>query len=229
MEFSSAIVGRIPLALRALYNVLIKHFDHSRIFMDVATIAPGVDFVRAIEEAIASSGIFVALIGRGWLQPHLDERNDYVRFEIATALRLGVRVVPVLVNGAEIPKAEDLPMDLSPIAHRHGLRLRHAEFEWDVQKILNAINIKEGSAHVVKDTPQLWRWTTTMITFVAFFLSGYFVGSVLEQALKLPDNPIPAISCTAIWIAGVVAAIRVWRYGAAATRRSVPRRTGTDN
>ena len=124
---------------RALYNALLAHFDVSQIFMDVATIEAGVDFVRAIDEAVASCRFMIALIGRHWLSPRLAKPTDYVRVEIAAALRRDIRVIPVFVDGAEMPRAEDLPNDVALITRRNGLPLNHAQFEADVERLIEAI------------------------------------------------------------------------------------------
>ena len=84
-----------------LADRLVEHFGRNRIFVDTDTIEPGEDFVTAIERAVGSCEILVAVIGRHWLSAggtgRLNDPNDFVRLEIATALRRDIRVIPVLV------------------------------------------------------------------------------------------------------------------------------------
>lgn len=85
--------------------------------MDIDTIEPGEDFVTVIENALGSCAILIAIIGRHWFSGSagatepLDNTNDFVRLEIATALRRDIRVIPVLVQRATMPNPQDLPDD----------------------------------------------------------------------------------------------------------------------
>jgi hypothetical protein len=118
-----------------LYDRLAAHFGADRVFMDVQGIEPGVDFVEAIERALASCEILIVLIGKDWLaadaagRRRLDDPNDFVRLETATALARGIRVVPVLVEGAAMPSADRLPQELLPLARRQAVELSHKQ--WD--------------------------------------------------------------------------------------------------
>ena len=118
-----------------LYDRLTAHFGAERVFMDVQGIEPGVDFVDAIERALGSCKILIVLIGKDWLaidsagRRRLDDPADFVRLETATALARGIRVVPVLVEGAEMPRADQLPTDLLPLVRRQAVELSHKQ--WD--------------------------------------------------------------------------------------------------
>ena len=121
---SQSAAGRLSDHLR-------DHLDGVPIFRDVETIEPGVDFVDAIDRALRACGVVLAVIGPRWVdaanaqnQRRLDDPNDYTRLEIATALkRDGVRVIPVLVDGAEMPTTEQLPDDLQALARRNATEL----------------------------------------------------------------------------------------------------------
>jgi hypothetical protein len=98
-EDSSASAGRV-------YDRLNGHFPSNRIFIDVDNIAPGVDFVKAIEKSVRSCDVLISVIGKHWLtstdedgKRRLENTDDFVRLEIATALKRGIRVIPVLVDG----------------------------------------------------------------------------------------------------------------------------------
>src|SRR5215204_5337453 len=94
---------------------LAREFGEDAVFFDLNTIEPGERFADKIREAAASSHVLLAVIGPRWLAPEadgkrrLDDPEDYVRAEIASALKQGVRVIPVLVQDAPVPRAEDLP------------------------------------------------------------------------------------------------------------------------
>ena len=93
-----------------LSDHLSKHFPSNQIFMDVDSVDPGEDFVKTIEQTVGSCDVLIAVIGKGWLtssdqeaQRRLENPEDFVRIEIATALRRDIRVIPVLVEGALMP------------------------------------------------------------------------------------------------------------------------------
>ncbi|MEA2008972.1 MAG: toll/interleukin-1 receptor domain-containing protein, partial [Chloroflexota bacterium] len=89
-----------------LYDRLSARFGEENIFMDVEGLDPGVNFVETIEEAVASCNVLIALIGSQWLTVkaqqggrRLDNPEDFVRLEIAAALKRNIRVIPILVQG----------------------------------------------------------------------------------------------------------------------------------
>jgi len=129
-----------------LYDHLSQHIDRRDIFMDVDDIPPGADFVQVIEDAVAGCDVLLAVMGAAWLdaanekgERRLDQWNDFVRLEIATALKQNKTVIPVLVGGARMPVPEELPDDLLPLARRNALELAHRSFAHDVKKLADAV------------------------------------------------------------------------------------------
>ena len=129
-----------------LFDRLSEHFDPENVFMDVATIEPGLDFVEAIERAVGSCDVLLALIGHEWLQStdapghrYLDNPADYVRLEITKALDRNIRVIPVLVDGARMPTVDELPTPLQSLVRRHALEISHTRWQSDVGPLIDAI------------------------------------------------------------------------------------------
>lgn len=129
-----------------LSDELVARFGERRVFMDVDAIQPGRDFRKAIRENVGACTVLLAMIGPGWLEAQgtgdgrrLDSENDYVRLEIATALRRDIAVVPVLIRGARMPKAEQLPEELRELAYRNSVELTHARWKSDVQVLAAAL------------------------------------------------------------------------------------------
>lgn len=128
-----------------LYDRLVDHFGDDEVFMDVDAIAPGVDFGERIDGAISSCNLLVALIGKDWLDVtdlaggrRLDDPTDLVRREIASALgRSDLLVIPVLVEGATMPRAEQLPDDLKPLTRRNAFELSDARWRYDVDRLID--------------------------------------------------------------------------------------------
>jgi hypothetical protein len=125
---------------------LTLHFSQESVFMDVAAIEPGRDFRKAIDQSVANCSVLLALIGQAWLESkdalgrkRLDDVNDFVRIELASALRRDIPVVPVLVRGAKMPHAGQLPDDLKDLAYRNAVELTHARWKSDVQVLIRAL------------------------------------------------------------------------------------------
>lgn len=129
-----------------LYDRLAAHFGRPNVFMDIEALEPGVDFVEGIDEAMASCGALVVLIGSEWLpisdpqgRRRLDNPNDFIRLEIANALRRNLCVLPVLVNGAAMPTEEELPPELAPLARRQAQELSNTRWDYDVSRLIEAL------------------------------------------------------------------------------------------
>lgn len=117
-----------------------------RIFRDVDSIRAGKDFVKEIEHRLASCELLIVVIGPQWLGARaegggrrIDEELDFVRLEVATGLRKDIPVIPVLVNGATMPKPEELPEDLKPLAYRHFIEITEPDFDHDVKRLIEDI------------------------------------------------------------------------------------------
>ncbi len=136
---SSHLAGRLA-------DRLTGRFGAGRVFIDVDTIEPGVDFAEEISRAVAACQVLLAIIGPAWLTAtdergvrRLDDPDDIVRLEIEAALARGVRVIPILVEGAAMPARQDLPESLAPLARRNALLIRHESFHSDAGRLITAI------------------------------------------------------------------------------------------
>lgn len=133
-----------------LFDRLVPTFRSQRLFMDVDSIPLGQDFVSVLEARVAECDVMLALIGRGWLATtdRLDNPDDFVRVEIASGLAGGKRVIPVLFDDVAMPRREQLPEELKPLARRQGVRLSHESFRTDSQRLIRAL--KEALADAAK-------------------------------------------------------------------------------
>jgi hypothetical protein len=126
-----------------LYDALSARVGKRHVFMDVDTIRPGTDFVEHIEQAVGSCDLALILIGHRWTtgadagQPsRLDDPHDFVRLEVASALaRDDVRVIPVLVEGARMPRIEDLPDSLARLPRIQAFELSDQRWQHDVDEL----------------------------------------------------------------------------------------------
>jgi TIR domain/Transcriptional regulator, AbiEi antitoxin len=135
-----------------LYDRLVDRFGEGRVFIDVDTIEPGVDFTEEISRAVATCKVLLAIIGPKWLtatdergRRRLDDPDDIVRLEIEAALGRDVRVIPILAEGAVMPSREDLPESLAGLARRNALAIRHESFRYDAGHLVTAIERTVGT------------------------------------------------------------------------------------
>jgi TIR domain len=131
---------------RLLQFQLRERIPDARVFMDLDSIEAGLDFAEVIREAVDSCTVLVALIGRQWAtltdeegRRRLDNPDDYVRFEVQAALERGVRVIPVLVDGARPLRQQQLPSDLQKLARLNALELSYGRYEYDADRLLNLL------------------------------------------------------------------------------------------
>lgn len=174
-----------------LFDALSSHFA-GRLFMDVDTLEPGVDFVEAIEQAVGSCEALIVVIGREWLtiedkagRRRLDDPGDFVRLEVESALARKIRVIPVLVEDAPMPGAEELPASLARLARRNAIELSDARWAYDVDRL----------AHTIQD--------------------------ILEPAagpslVAMPEKTMPPLALVAPAVAAKATGSRVWLLSLAA-------------
>jgi hypothetical protein len=155
-ESADAASGRIFMSYRReetaypaawLFDRLASHFGRDQIFKDVDSIELGDDFVEVITTAVGSCEVLLALIGSRWLtitdqdgHRRLDNPGDFVRLEIEAALTRNVRVIPILVDEARMPRAEELPASLAKLARRQALELNPGRFEADTRRLLRVLD-----------------------------------------------------------------------------------------
>jgi TIR domain len=138
-EDSSGYAGR-------LYDRLRTRFGDGGVFMDIEDIAPGADYGELIDRMSQSVDLLVVLIGPHWLEARdrsgnrrLDDPDDFVRLEISAALDRGVLVMPVLVQGADMPVMADLPPSLAGLSRRNAIELSDARWDYDADRLVRAL------------------------------------------------------------------------------------------
>ena len=138
-----------------LFDDLIRQFGKDAVFMDVVGIDAGRDFRQAIDDSVQSCSVVLAMLGPLWLEAgdeqgsrRLDDETDYVRLEIAAALRRDIPVVPVLLRGAKMPRSEQLPGEIADLAYRNAVELTHARWKSDMQVLIKALRlmVSDGAA-----------------------------------------------------------------------------------
>jgi TIR domain len=141
---SSAIAGRI-------HDHLVRHYGADTVFMDLSGIPYGADFREHIEATLNDADVLLAVIGYAWLggqdggRPRIHDLVDPVRAEIQIALRRQILVVPLLVDGADMPGADDLPRNIREFAFRNAMRVDSgADFHLHVERLIGFIGSALG-------------------------------------------------------------------------------------
>ena len=175
-----------------LFDDLVRTFGDKSVFLDVAGISPGRDFRKEIEKKLSGCGVLLAMIGPTWASildsdglRRLDNPNDFVRLEIATALSRDIPVIPVLVRGAKMPQQGNLPPDLCDLPYRNCVELSHTRWNSDVA-LLNT-TLKQYASNTTapeRDPPSPPRRLRTLrrvvvrtllaFVIVAMILFGFF-------------------------------------------------------
>jgi hypothetical protein len=138
-EETSHIAGRMA-------DWLTSHLDGFEVFVDVDSIDFGVDFRDVIATEVGKCDVLLAVMGRAWATDvnaagtrRLDLPDDLVRIEVESALTRSIRVIPILVDDAEMPAESELPSELAALARRNALTIRHGSFRQDILRLIEAI------------------------------------------------------------------------------------------
>ena len=202
-----------------LYDRLIEHFGDDQVFMDIDKIGAGEDFVEVINRKISACDIAIVSIGPDWLgatdesgKRRLDNAEDFVRMEIVTALKRKICVIPVLVDGARMPRKRDLPRALAPLSRRNAIELSETRFHDDVNRLIKAIEkfLRENTS----EFPPGWKSETdqqdseeptrlegstvfwTKPRLIRAMIGGFILllGLVILGALKTPKQVIEKLN-----------------------------------
>ena len=136
---SQHITGRI-------YDRLSTRFGKESVFKDVDSIPLGLDFRDHLREQVGQCALLVAVIGKNWNppsasgQPRLSDPRDHLRIEIESALERSIPVIPVLVDGIEMPAEDEMPASLASLAYRNGIAVRpDPDFHHDLDRLVRGI------------------------------------------------------------------------------------------
>jgi hypothetical protein len=143
-----------------LYDGLRHRLPTARVFMDIDSIPPGVDFAEHIRREIEQCDVVLVLIGDNWLDSvsgpavrRIDQPDDFVRHEIESAFEApGIRIVPVLVEGATMPPREELPESIQRLARINAIELSDRRWTSDMERL--AALLKEIAAEATERAPE---------------------------------------------------------------------------
>lgn len=146
---------RTDAAVRAarLAESLTQRLGKGAVTWDADLLEAGADFRAQVTRAVDQADAMLVVIGPRWLQqndatgrPRIHAADDVVQLEIAQALRLGKRVVPVLVDGASMPAPGDLPASLQSLACANPLVVYDTSWEAGVNRIVAALRSDKAAS-----------------------------------------------------------------------------------
>jgi hypothetical protein len=185
---------------------LVAWFGPERVFMDVGILG-GDDWVASIERALSLSGALLAIIGPNWATERLLEPGDRLGQELEAAMALGVEIIPVLVGGARVPDANELPPSLRDLPRRQAVRLSEEGFDDDVGRLIRRLEqlIGPGRTRRAEEPRRSPAVGLLSAVFALALLAG--VGYVLFQIISAqtgftaritlsPDSGSPGTSVT---------------------------------
>jgi TIR domain len=145
-----------------LHEWLGQAFGPDKLFMDVDNLPAGFDFADHLTKQVAACDAMLAVIGPNWLDAkdergdrRLDDPDDFVAIEIGAALARDIPVIPVLVDGAHMPRASELPDSLKPLARRQALEVRHTNFRRDAEALI--ARVREALGLGLLPSPEIKR------------------------------------------------------------------------
>lgn len=191
-----------------LFDKLRERFGKDRVFMDIAGIDPGVDFVEAIEKAVGSCDAFIVVIGKQWLsatdadgQRRLDNPEDFIRLEIAAAFSRNIRVIPVLVQGATAPSSGNLPEELKKLSRLQAHEISDNRWDFDVGTLIETLDKvlkkevpkdKETEEHKLQPIPpsppsKFPRWAMAVMVAIVIAIGVYALWPRGKPTIEMPN------------------------------------------
>jgi len=132
---------------RMIHEAFAQEASRENVFMDVDSIPPGANFRKLLKDWVAQCDVLLALIGPDWIHAtdpstgkrRLENPSDFVRIEIGEALARDIPVAPILLDGAPMPDADQLPSDLKELCDRQAEFIDYRTFDTDVQRLIKKL------------------------------------------------------------------------------------------
>jgi len=179
-----------------LEDALKGYFGEHRIFRDIGGIAPGEDFTDKIEESIESAGALIVVIGPNWLvsqdgvKARLHEPGDHVAAEIKAALDRKRVIVPVLVEGANMPREEDLPDELKQLARHNAVSISDVNWAHDTTRLARVLALDVAGSVAERKLDSLKLLVLLLLVVPMVFTLVMFAGAeVREDSIRDGTDP----------------------------------------
>ena len=209
--------GDTQWAARGIYDRLVDRYGRENVFRDLDAIPPGARFRDYVEKKISESDVLILLIGNAWAsyadetgRRRLEQPRDPVRLEVETALRLGLPIIPVRVEGALMPREGDLVPSIIDLLEFNAAEVTDSRWEYDIDRLLWAIN--ETVEGRLNDAGRTRAGTPTRDRVRA--QDGGHESATAEAALRSAFEPIRTLRGDGTWLSVTQAGIsRLERAG----------------
>src|SRR5262249_37520076 len=194
-----------------LYAELSRRFGPDLVFLDSESIRAGVDFADQLLGRVRAARVVLAVIGTRWVvaagpggRRRVGDPAGWIRGELGAAFDAGVRVIPVLVDEAQMPTEADLPADLAPLGRCQFRRLRHREAGADLARLVEELAVLDedlGAAAWTASLPATGGPVPNQVPALA----RYFTGREEDLAclLRLPDDARALVVSAVDGMAGI--------------------------
>ena len=195
--------------VKLIHDRLIQQFGEKAVFMDEEQIDLGDEFARVIDEELGASDVVLAVIGPRWLKltdetgtPRIHAANDFVRHEIGIALARKIQMIPVLVDGAGVPRKKDLPAEIAGLADRNAYEIRNRSLDQDIDTLIaHLMGQKKGFRQAFDAlTKRLKLRKAARVIVPASALAVFFVAWVSLFDFFTLDTKIESYT---IWLGGL--------------------------
>ncbi len=139
--------GDVPHLAGRIYERLVVDFGSFQVFMDQYSLRPGEDYRTQITTAISRAEVLVLVIGPGWLsgsdplgKRRIDAPDDQHRLELEQAIARGLKILPILAEGAVMPSAAELPPELAALSTIQALRMSTADWALHSRRLREAVS-----------------------------------------------------------------------------------------
>ena len=191
-----------------LADYLQRRFGAGQVFLDIDTIEPGADFVQVLQQSLQQTAVMLVVIGPRWTSllaadgsRRLDDPADFVRMEVEAALKRDIPVVPVLVQGATLPRKEELPASLAPLVTRQIFAVDHTEFNDDAERLCDRLaKVIEGDRSAAVTIMRRGWPAFAILAALSLWLVGYLAlnrrspdASASTPTTQAPPPSIPAV------------------------------------
>jgi hypothetical protein len=142
-----------------IFDRLEGHYGRGNVFMDIDSIPFGLDFRDHIRETLDRCDVMVALIGPNWIGrdsagDHILRETDWVRIEIEAALNKKIPLIPLLIDGSQMPKPEELPGAVKDIVFRQSAAIDRDNFRAQMEKVIASIDRHLSKPQRLPQTPR---------------------------------------------------------------------------
>jgi TIR domain len=197
-----------------LRDSLCARFGEDHVFMDLE-MAPGIDFVDELDRELSRCDVLLVVIGREWGtvrdaqgRLRLQDPHDFVRREIETALaRPDVLVVPVLVQGAQMPSQEQLPETMGSLARRNALELSDGRWSFDVERLVSHLHRKTTVARIPRQVREHHAVTPFLLGAVCAVLPTWGVQRFLVRGIHNPSSEAARVIVKGALVRGLTWAV----------------------